>query len=758
VQAHRARMRGDGARAAGPRRARRPSAARAAGAGLAALALLLAPAAASLTEAHRAAPRDTAPARAEPEAGVRPPGFVDDARLAAADAEPGAWLAHGRTWSEQRYSPLAQIHRGNVAELVPLWVYPTGTTRGMEATPLVDGGVMFLTLPWSVVVALDAATGRERWRHDPAVPKAWGRYACCDVVNRGVALYQGRVYAGTLDGRLLALDAATGALVWQVQTTDTAKPYTITGAPRVARGLVVIGNGGAELGVRGYVSAYDAATGALRWRFYTVPASKQGPHEHPELAAAAATWPQESSWESGLGGTAWDSMAYDPELDLLYVGVGNSAPYARRARSPGGGDNLFLASILALRPETGRLVWHYQTTPGEGWDYTATQHMILAELEIEGRKRRVLMQAPKNGFFYVLDRETGELLSAEKYTSVSWASHVDLASGRPVETGRAAWDEGAAMVIPGPSGGHNWHPMAWSPRTGLVYVPTLEMPYPYVADPAHVHVEGTFNTGEDFPALARRLDGFERALRFCAPAGLTAWDPVAQRAVWRVAHRSEVNGGALATAGGLVFQGSGDGALVAYRDIDGARLWSSPVGIAIMAPPISYESAGRQIVAVAVGMGGSAGLNFATFDYQNAGYVIAYALGGEAALPEVRRRPPGRVDVPPRDDAPETIARGQALYSRHCMRCHGIGTKSGGLLPDLRHSTRDVHDQWRDIVLSGTRAERGMASFADLLTAEDADAIHAYVVSQALRAPTLVERTAERLSKRLCVPGRWVAD
>ena len=328
-----------------------------------------------------------------------------------------------------------------MAGLAPAWVYATGETRGHEATPLVADGVMYTTLPWSIVVALDAATGRELWRHDPAVPKAWGRNACCDVVNRGVALYRGRVYVGTLDGRLVALDAKTGKRLWQTLTIDATKPYTITGAPRVAKGLVFIGNGGAEFGVRGYVSAYSAETGALVWRFYTVPGPPDQPRENPALELAAKTWPANSTWESGLGGTVWDSLAYDPTLDLLYVGVGNSSPYDRRVRSPGGGDNLFLSSILALRAQTGELVWHYQTTPGENWDYTATQHMILAELELGGRTRRVLMQAPKNGFFYVLDRATGELLSAEKYASVSWASHVDKASGRPVETGRAEWHE-----------------------------------------------------------------------------------------------------------------------------------------------------------------------------------------------------------------------------------------------------------------------------------------------------------------------------
>jgi len=689
-------------------------------------------------------------------AAAQPP--VDDARIAAAATDPASWLTHGRTWSEERFSPLEQIDETNVAKLAPAWVYATGETRGHEATPLVADGVMYTTLPWSIVVALDAATGRELWRTDPGVPKAWGRHACCDVVNRGVALYRGRVYVGALDGRLIALDARTGARVWETLTIDRSLPYTITGAPRAAAGLVFIGNGGAEFGVRGYVSAYDADTGALVWRFYTVPGRPGQPRENAALEIAAKTWPADSTWESGLGGTVWDSLAYDPELGLLYVGVGNSSPYDRRVRSPGGGDNLFLASILALRAKTGELVWYYQTTPGEAWDYTATQHMILAELEIGGRERRVLMQAPKNGFFYVLDRATGELLSAEKYASVGWASRVDLATGRPVETGAAEWHEKPALVIPGIAGAHNWHPMAWSPQTRLVYIPTLEMAYPLFPDPGYRHRPGHFNTSEDLVALARSLDGFERSLRFCAPTQLTAWDPVAKRRVWQVTHRSEVNGGALATAGNLVFHGSGDGTLAAYRATDGAKLWESSIGIAVMAPPISYRVNGEQYVAVTVGMGGSEGLNMTEFDYQNAGYVIAWKLGGKAELPRVEKRPPGRVQVEPMHAPPERIAQGEALYAQHCFRCHGMGTKSGGELPDLRFASRDTHARWNDIVLSGLRADRGMASFADVLDADGAAAIEAYVIAQAYREPTLLERAAEWLHQQgACVPARWVA-
>jgi quinohemoprotein ethanol dehydrogenase len=336
---------------------------------------------------------------------------------------------------------------------------------------------------------------------------------------------------------------------------------------------------------------------------------------------------------------------------------------------------------------------------------------------------------------------------------------VDLATGRPVETGRAEWHEAPAMVIPGVGGAHNWHPMAFSPQTGLVYVPTQEQAYLFHPNPGHRHRPGVMNTSEDLVGLARQLDGFERSLRFCSPTQLTAWDPVAQRMVWQVSHDSEVNGGALATAGNLVFHGSGDGALVAYRAGDGLPLWESRIGIAVMAPPISYRVDGEQYVAVSVGMGGSAGLNLTEFDYQNAGYVIAWKLGGRAALPAVKKRPPGVVAVEAGEAAPEQVARGQALYAQHCFRCHGIGTKSGGLLPDLRFASRETHARWSDIVLGGIRADRGMASFADVLGPADAEAIQAYVIAQAHREPTWLESAAVWLTQQgACIPAAWTAD
>ena len=515
---------------------------------------------------------------------------LDEARMAALESEPGSWLTHGRNYAETRESPLTGIDVENVSRLGLAWQFEPGTKRGLEATPLVIDGVLFTTGTWSRVYALDAVTGRLLWSFDPQVPRAWGINACCDVVNRGVAAWGDNVYVGTIDGRLVALDRETGELVWETLTIDPERPYTITGAPRVVKGNVIIGNGGSEYGVRGYVSAYDAATGALNWRFHTVPGNPDEPFENDAMAMAARTWTGDLWWEVGGGGTVWDSMAYDPDLDLLYVGVGNGAPWNRHVRSPGGGDNLFLSSILALRPETGEYVWHYQTTPGDSWDYTATQHMILADILVGGVTRKVLMQAPKNGFFYVIDRATGELLSAEKYVEATWASHVDLESGRPVETGNADHRTEARITRPAPFGGHSWHPMAFSSETGLVYIPAMENQSEYSTAAAFEYLPGghwNLAQGQTMmvPPMGEAL--IRGVLKRLMTGHLLAWNPSTQKEVWRVPQSSMWNGGVLVTAGGLVFQGSGDGHLYAYRADTGERLWQAWAGSGVVAPPIA---------------------------------------------------------------------------------------------------------------------------------------------------------------------------
>lgn len=679
---------------------------------------------------------------------------VDEQRIIQAEQE--NWLTHGRTYSEARFSPLADINRNNVTQLGLAWSYKTGTRRGLEASPLVINGVMYTTGSWSRVYALNAETGAELWTFDPKVPGAVGRKACCDVVNRGLALWKGKLYLGTLDGRLIALDARDGSVIWEVVTVDQSLSYTITGAPRIVKDKVIIGNGGAEFGVRGYFSAYNAQTGKLEWRFYTVPANPENPVEHPELLEALKTWSADSLWETGLGGTVWDSFAYDPELNLLYVGTGNSSQYNRALRSPGGGDNLFLASILAVNPDTGRLKWHYQTTPAESWDYTATQHMILADLKIKGKKRKVIMQAPKNGFFYVLDRETGELISAEKYTHVSWASHVDLASGRPVETGTADWSEESAFVIPGVPGGHNWHPMSYSSKSGFVYIPTLEIVYPFVPKKDYKYVPNVMNTGEDWPQLAREAENLQ--LNFCSPTQLTAWDPVSQSKVWQVRFDTGSNGGVLSSAGGLVFQGNGTGFVSAYHDETGEVLWQAKASTGVIAPPVTYKVNGEQYIAVMAGVGGTFGMNFDKLDYVNEGHVLAFKLKGKAEMPKRLAKPVQKVQVAEKTIAAEDIKEGAGLYATYCLRCHGVNAKSGGLLPDLRLSTREVHEIWPAIVLGGLYQDRGMASFADVLTLEDVEKIHGYVITKALEKPGIMRRMLNVVTSNICIPPDWLAN
>ena len=521
----------------------------------------------------------------------------------------------------------------------------------------------------------------------------------------------------------------------------------------------MIGNGGAEFGVRGYFSAYHVETGEMAWRFYTVPASKAGPHEHPALQRAAATWPADSLFESGLGGTAWDAMAWDPALDLLYVGTGNASVYDRAKRSPGGGDNLYVSSILAVRPKTGELVWHYQTTPGDHWDYTSTQHMILADLDWQGQRRKVLMQAPKNGFFYVLDRETGELLSAEKFVHASWASRVDLATGRPVEREEAHWSSTPRMVAPAPPGAHNWHPMSFHPGTGLVYLPASEMIYLYAPDPDFAYRPGRWNTAEDLEAVHAEFEAYPDA-RF-APCGqnrLVAWDPVRGEKVWERIRRRSLPAGVLSTAGDLVFQGHDGGRFSAFDAADGSVRWSVDVGVDIIAAPITYRVDGEQYVAVMTGAGGSHGSHATQLDHQNPGYVLAFKLGGDAELPKVAPRTPGRPQVPRADVGAAVIDRGRQAYAELCFSCHGMGVVSSGLYPDLRHASPGVHAQWDAIVRGGLRTPDGMPSFADQLSADEAEAIRAYVLDRAWHTPGLLGRALSLFVEHACVPTGWITD
>ena len=664
---------------------------------------------------------------------------MDAARLVAAGEHGENWLSHGRTYDEQRFSPLKGIDASNVGKLGLAWALDLDTHRGQEATPLVVDGVMYSSSAWSKVQAIDATTGKLLWQYDPKVPGEAGTKACCDVVNRGVAVWKGRVYVGTLDGRLVALDAATGHEVWSVVTIDPTKKYTITGAPRVVKGKVLIGNGGAEYGVRGYLSAYDADTGALAWRFYTVPGDPSKPFEAPILKDAAKTWTGEW-WKLGGGGTVWDSMAYDPELDLLFIGVGNGSPWNQHLRSPKGGDNLFLSSIVALKPDTGEYVWHYQTTPGESWDFTATQHIVLADLTIGGAKRKVLMQAPKNGFFYVLDRQTGKLISAQPYSTINWASGVDPATGRPKVNPAAYYGTTGKpwLSLPGPFGAHNWQPMSFDPMTGLVYIPVHDIPFAYVPqkDKDFVPNPIAYNVGI-LPADPPHDPKGKAQLAAMLGGYLKAWDPVAQKEVFRVPHPGLWNGGVLSTAGGLVFQGDAAGFLKAYAADTGKELWSFQTQTGIMAAPVTYSVGGEQYVAIVVGWGGAYPLAMGELSHLgslsvNRSRVLAFKIGGAAQLPEPAPIQASTQKAPaPFGDA-KLLPMGKALYAGYCSVCHGLDGVAGGVLPDLRHSgLLGSADAWAKTVLEGTRQGSGMPGFSHVMKPEHAELVRAWIVSRA---------------------------
>jgi len=666
-----------------------------------------------------------------------PAGDVNESRLVGADPDPANWMTYGRTYSEQRFSPLNQINDQNVSQLGLAWYFDLDTHRGQEATPVVVDGGMYFTSAWSKVFALDAASGALRWSYDPQVPKAWGINACCDVVNRGLAVWNGKVFVGTLDGRLVALDAATGKVAWETLTIDRNFRYTITGAPRVVKGKVIIGNGGGEFGVRGYVSAYDSNTGKLLWRFFTVPGDPSKPFESPILQKATKTWTGEW-WKSGGGGTVWDTIAYDPELDLLYVGTGNGGPWNGKYRSPGGGDNLLTCSVIALRPDTGEYVWHFQEDSSDDWDYDSAEQIILADLTIDGQTRKVLLHAPKNGIFYVLDRASGALISAKPFTFINWATGVDPKTGKPMESTQARYrTKDAPPIVPGPLGAHSWQPMSYSPVTKLAYIPVNDAGFKYKSDDQFERKTLAANYGIDVVAAGMPQDpGIKKAILATVKGKLVAWDPVQQKQAWAVERPGPWNGGILSTGGNLVFEGTAAGNFEAYRADSGAKLWSAPAQTGVMAGPVTYTFRGEQYVAVLAGWGGvfplaTGEVSFQSGHVRNISRMLVFKLRGRTALPTAPEMETPKLNPPPSGASAGQIAKGEQLFQRYCAACHGDVAVSGGVLPDLRYSSTLDNEGWFKVVLDGAFEQNGMVSFAKEVNRTDATAIRDYVIFRA---------------------------
>ncbi|HTZ69037.1 MAG TPA: PQQ-dependent dehydrogenase, methanol/ethanol family, partial [Acetobacteraceae bacterium] len=632
-----------------------------------------------------------------------------------------------------------RIKAPNIGRLGLAWSLDLPGEVSLEGTPLAVNGVLYFTGTYAAVYAVDGASGKLLWKYDPQTWKVNPlKMLFSFAANRGAAYADGRVFAATLDGRLIALDAKTGKLLWSAQTVAPQGFQTITGAPHTFDGKVIIGNGGADMGQRGYVTAYDAATGQQAWRFYVTPGSPEQNKGDPAMERAAATW-KGPYWKTGTGGGVWDSMTFDAGLNRIYIGTGNAGPYDPTKRSPGGGDNLYTASIVALDANTGKYVWHYQLNPRDEWDFDATQDMILADLTIDGKPRKVLMQAPKNGFFYVLDRETGKPISAGKFGKVTWADRIDMATGRPVEASGVRYDSGDVMVWPGPTGAHSWQAMAFSPKTGLAYIPYMQVGARFAHGPAG---PGAVSVGGVSISSVKQDDADGKG-------ALVAYDPVAQKTRWTAQHATLWNGGVLATAGGVVFQGTADGMFTAYDAVNGKRLWQFNAGLGIIAAPISYSAGGKQYVSVLVGYGGAAAIGS---DMMNVGWkfgaqprrLLTFALDGKATLPP--SAPPDftvhAVDDPALKLNPADVAAGHAMFIA-CAACHGRDLVSAGApAPDLRESRIALDPaSYRAVVLGGSLIEQGMPRFA-IMGEKPIMAIWAYI-RQGARDALAAEKKGE---------------
>jgi alcohol dehydrogenase (cytochrome c)/quinohemoprotein ethanol dehydrogenase len=661
---------------------------------------------------------------------------VTDALIASAPA--GEWLSYGRDYAEQRFSPLNQINDKNVGQLGLAWSADLDTARGQEATPVMHDGVLYTSTAWSMVKAFDAATGKLLWSYDPKVPRETLVRACCDAVNRGVALYGDKVYVGTLDGRLVALDQKTGNLVWEKVVVPDQENYTITGAPRIVKGRVLIGSGGAEYKARGYLAAYDAETGAEAWRFWTVPSDPSKEFESKALEAAAKTWTGKW-WELGGGGTVWDSITFDPKTNLVYFGVGNAEPWnpAPTARS---GDTLYTSSIVAVNADTGEYAWHFQETPEDRWDFDSDAQITVADLTINGQKRHVLLHAPKNGVFYVIDAKSGQFISAKPFVPVNWVNGFDSKTGRPQINPAARYEKSDKPFIslPGAGGAHSWNPVSFSPTTGLVYIPVNIAAFPYAAapnwKPSPIGFQNALDGGKTaMPAIPQVRDDAMRQ----TTGALVAWDPVAQAEKWRVNYAGPSNGGTLATAGNLVFQGDAQGNFNAYNADTGKKLWSFPAQSGIIAAPITYSIGGQQYVAIMVGWGGVWDVATGILAHKggrkrNISRLLVFKLGAKGELPAPPPFPKMVLDPPPLTGTPQQVELGSTLFGRYCSVCHGDAAVAGALNPDLRYSgALNSSEAIKGVVIDGMLHENGMVSFRSALAASDAEAIRQYLIKRA---------------------------
>ncbi len=687
---------------------------------------------------HMAAIALVALAACGPKQPSAPPtqGVTDAKILAAADGE---WLSYGNDYAEQRFSKLTQINDQTVSQLGLAWSADLDTARGQEATPLMHDGVLYITTAWSMVKAYDAKTGALKWEYDPEVPREKLIDVCCDAVNRGVALYGDKVYVGTLDGHLVALDQKTGKVIWKKLTIPAGSHMAITGAPRIVKGRVLIGSAGAEYFTRGYLAAFDAQTGDELWRFYTVPGDPSKPQEGKHLDAALKTWTGDF-WKRGGGGTVWDAITYDPKTDLVYFGTANAEPWNPAHRNTNGaGDSLYTASIVAVKPDTGEYVWHFQETPEDRWDFDSNQQITVADLTIDGKPRRVIMHAPKNGFFYLLDAATGKFISGKPFVEgINWARGLDPVTGKPDVNPDAKYEiTGKPWVgIPGAVGAHSWTPMSYSPATGLVYIPTNNTAQYYMGDPNWEPGTTGFQLGLDMTGGNVPADKAARAaIKGMLTGALVAFDPIAGKARWTVPYSSPTNGGTLATAGNLVFQGTALGEFRAYSADSGKQLWSFPTQTGVLAAPMTYTIDGEQYVAVLAGWGGvwdvSAGKLLGGIT-QNISRLLVFKLGAKGALPPLRPSAERVLDPPPSTGTPEQLALGAKLYTNSCSVCHGASAVAGSINPDLRHAASlSKPALWQQVVHDGLLKQNGMVAWKDQFNPEQIEAIRLYVIQRA---------------------------